>query len=192
MEATKKNKPKSAEDFFATDINKDMEDFLEHMKRPKEEIDLPTDIDNDLPPLGESNEETALSDELSQEEERQLSEHLKYTDEQAWSAEFILTQMDKIFAFGFSLLTREQPSRYRARTAKAKSDDHEVVLLAAIINKYQLKFSLEFAFMTAILMKYGMVYQAVVMPDIRAQKKKAKNAGERRTDNHNHREKRNG
>lgn len=142
-----------------------MQDYLKHMKQPKEKVEIP----GDLPGLGDGpGDDKDNTDKESDEADKETLGHLNYTDEQAWWAELVLNFLDKGFAMFFGFLTAKSPENYRARTGKADADDYEVKLMAAIINKYQLRFSLEFALGTALLMKYGMVYSVKVMPDMKA------------------------
>lgn len=159
------------DDLFKLDADADMAAFIDHMKTPKEKIEMPS-VDFNTGDATDDAVETP-SGGTSNPDDQQTLAHLNYNQEQEWWADFVLLQVDKIMAFGGHMVTKESPARYRMRTGPASKDDHEVMLLAAIINKYQMKFSLEFAFASAILMKYGMMYTTKVVPDLQAKRAKA-------------------
>lgn len=169
-EETKKNSPEAEaeqtgskmpppEDFFTmkTEIDDDMRDFLSHMKREKEVVDVP---DIEMP-----GEEEPISDE-----DKGHLRDLNYTQEQKFWAELMLIQLDKSMAWIGGLIAKEDPGKYRMRKKKSEEDDYEVALTAALINKYQVKFSLEFALAFLLLGKYGMM-ATKVQTDVRAKKK---------------------
>lgn len=175
-EETKKNSPEAEaeetgskmpppEDFFAmkSEIDDDMRDFLSHMKREKEVVDAP-DIEM---PGEEAGPETG--EPISDEDKGHLRD-LDYTQEQKFWAELMLIQLDKSMAWIGGLIAKEDPSKYRMRKKKSEEDDYEVALTAALINKYQVKFSLEFALAFLLLGKYGMM-ATKVQADVRAKKK---------------------
>ena len=159
-ELTKKNEPAtSADDFFSVNIDtdSDMQAFLEHMKRPREEVDMPDiGIGPEEPEKGPK-KEAALDDH-----DRQNLAYLDYDDEHRMTAEFMLIQIDKGMAFVFSFLSGKPMNDYRTRTEKPKGEDYEAELAAALLKKYQLRMSLEFAFGMAFLMRYSPMYAKAV------------------------------
>ncbi|MCI4650844.1 hypothetical protein [Phaeodactylibacter sp.] len=174
-EKTKKNSPETEaakagsnmpppEDFFAmkTEIDDDMRDFLSHMKREKEVIDVP---EIEIPDEPYVDPDIDISDE-----DKGHLRDLNYTQEHKFWAELMLIQLDKSMAWIGGIIAKEDPSKYRMRKKKSEEDDYEVALTAALINKYQVKFSLEFALAFLLLGKYGMM-ATKVQADVRAKKK---------------------
>lgn len=164
------------EDFFAmkSEIDDDMRDFLAHMKREKEVVDVP-DIEM---PGEEADPETG--EPISDEDKGHLRD-LNYTQEQKFWAELMLIQLDKSMAWIGGLIAKEDPAKYRMRKAKSEEDDYEVALTAALINKYHVKFSLEFALAFLLLGKYGMMVTKV-QADVRAKKKATAEAAKKQQD----------
>lgn len=159
-ELKKKNEPAApADDYFSVNIDtdSDMQSFLEHMKRPREEVDMPEIgiAEDDSPEKG--SEERELDDN-----DRQNLAYLNYDDEHRMTAEFMLVQLDKGMAFVFSSLSGKPMDGYRTRTEKPKGEDYEAELAAALLKKYQLRMSLEFAFGMAMLMRYSPMYAKAV------------------------------
>lgn len=138
-----------ADDFFRN-TDAEMSDFVKHMSRPVEEIDSPP-IDLDAPTEGA---EAAVNGGLS-EGDREMLSHFDYNEGHLKSAEFTLIQVDKAFAFGFSLISGQDMQKYRLRAVKPKGDDYEAEILAALFKKYQLEMSLEWMFVAALTFAYG-------------------------------------
>ncbi|WP_282783096.1 hypothetical protein [Phaeodactylibacter xiamenensis] len=143
------------EDFFKMkmDTDDEMRDFLQHMKKEKEQIELP---EIDLP--GPDEGEEAGDEPISEEDQGHLN-NLNYTQEHKFWAELVLIQLDKGMATVASMVSGMDAKRYRQRTGPSKTaeDDYEVTLTAALINKYQVKFSMEFALAMLLVGKYSLV-----------------------------------
>jgi hypothetical protein len=129
-------------DFFSGFNPEDeLNQFTAHMGVDKEEVDAP-DLD--------------LEDELeaTEEEKELLGTMSQATEEHKELAKFILIQMDRIMAFMFSLFSGMDHERYQTRLSQASESDYEVEILSGLLYKYQLKMSLEYMFIIAILMVY--------------------------------------
>jgi hypothetical protein len=138
-------KEQATNDFFA-DINtdEDLNSFVTHMQQDKEEVDAP-EIDLDDPEEG---------GEASVEEKEILGQINGAAKEHQELAKFILIQMDKIFSFTFSLVSGREPERYQTKLSKATGNEYESEILAGLLYKYQLRMSLEYMFLIAILLIY--------------------------------------
>jgi hypothetical protein len=134
---------KNENDFFS-DIPADdeLKQFIGHMGQEKEKIDAP-----DFGLEEELEEATADEQELMGQMSQATPEHQEL-------AKFILIQMDRIMSFSFSLFSGMESERYATRLSKASDSDYETEILAGLLYKYQLKMSLEYMFMIAIVMIY--------------------------------------
>lgn len=148
------DKPKAtANDFFtAKDASGDINSFIKDMKIKREEVEPP--------PAFEEPEEAEVEPEdpeagLPGESDEQMAEHLDFTEEHRFTAEFILIQMDKMLAFSFGLISGMDGDRYRRRKEKIQGNDYEAELGAALIKKYQLRLGLEWMFISAIVIGYA-------------------------------------
>jgi len=149
------------------DRAKDTESFIAHMKAPREEVEAP---DFEIPGLDEEDEVPTEGKPAADEDGLML----EYSSEQLWSAELLLWKVDEVIAWLLSIYSGQSPDKYRKRKgAASSSDDREVQLFAAILNKYQMKMSLEWAFISL----FAMSYAPVVMQATTDAKKKRK-AGE--------------
>ena len=164
------------DDFFKMKMETDdeMRDFLQHMKKDKEQIELP---DIDLP--GEEEEEETGEEGISEEDKGHLKS-LDYTQEHKFWAELFLIQLDKGMATIASIVSGMDAKRYRQRTGPSKTaeDDYEVTLTAALINKYQVKFSMEFALAMLLVGKYSLVITRARKDAKEAKEQKQKQAEE--------------
>lgn len=143
---------------------KDTESFISHMKAPREEVEAP---DFEIPGLDDEDEDQTESKPAGDEDGLML----EYSNEQLWSAELILYKVDEVIAWLLSIYSGQSPDKYRNRKgAASSSDDREVQLFAAILNKYQMKMSLEWAFISL----FAMSYAPVVMQATTDAKKKRK------------------
>jgi len=146
-----------AEDFFKSQNNDrtgDLDDFISHMKTPREQMDLPNDGQGEPGPPNEG-------DELDDSDQEMMS-HFDYTPEHRYLAEFFLVQIDKAVAFSLSMLSGSEAEKYRRRLKKPSGEDYEAEILAALLKKYQMRMSLEWMFMSAMVIAYTpMVDQAV-------------------------------
>jgi hypothetical protein len=135
---------------------KDTENFISHMKKPREEVEAP---DFDIPGLVDDEEESTSEPGSAGSPSDNDALLLEYTSEQLWSAELILFKVDEVIAWILSIFTDKSPDQYRKRkTADSKGEDREVQLAAALLNKYQMKMSLEWAFISLFVMGYAPVF----------------------------------
>lgn len=138
-------------------LDNDMRDFIRMQSIPREEVEPPpVEMVGDA--IGEiANDDTELiEDDGLNDEERAMAEQLEgVSDGHQLTAKFILKQMDKFFGFGFSIMSGMEPERYRRYKEGQKLDEDEVLLLAALIKKYQVTMSLEVMFITAIFFGYA-------------------------------------
>ena len=166
----------SKSDFFSQvdeDRAAETKDFISHMQRPREEVEAP---DFELPDLDD--EEVPVVDDTGPRSDDD-SIHMEYTSEQLWAAELALWKTDEVIAWGLSLFSGESADKYRKRkSVSTYKDDREVQLLAALINKYQMKMSLEAAFLTIFIMGYMPMFSAAYQD---AQKKKKAATGKQQT-----------
>lgn len=128
---------------FFSQNKADIDEFVNQMKQPREEITAPPfqfneEEDNELP--GESDEE--------------MAGHLNFGEGERMTAEFILKTTDGLFAFMFSMWSKEEAERYLAFKKESQQTKQVVELGAALVKKYQAKLSLEFMFFTALGMLY--------------------------------------
>lgn len=144
------DKPKAtANDFFtAKDASGDINSFIKDMKIKREEVEPP-------PAFDEPEEPEDPEAGLPGESDEQMAEHLDFTEEHRFTAEFILIQMDKMLAFSFGLISGMDSDRYRRRKEKIQGNDYEAELGAALIKKYQLRLGLEWMFISAIVIGYA-------------------------------------
>ena len=160
----------SKADFFSsTDKERELDtkDFIGHMARPREQVEAP---DFDVPGLDDEDEPEKDTQEAPEDDQDTL--YLDYTSEQLWSAELILFKTDELIAWLLSMLSGKSPDAYRKRkAASSNKDDREVQLLAALINKYQMKMSLEAAFLSLFLMSYSPMFISAYQ-DMKANKKR--------------------
>lgn len=146
-------KEQATSDFFA-DINPndDLNSFVSHMQQDKEEVDAP-EIE-----LEDPEEEGGAT-----EEEREMLGQINgATQEHQELAKFILIQTDKIFSFAFSLVSGMEPERYQTKLSRATGNEYEAEILAGLLYKYQLRMSLEYMFLIAILLIYTPVASKAV------------------------------
>lgn len=144
---------KSADEFFtAKDASGDVAAFIKEMKAPREKIDPPPAFETDEPdgPTPENQE-----DDLPGETDEQMAEHLDFTEEHKFTAEFLLIQIDKVLAFSFGLVSGMDSDRYRRRKEKIQGNDYEAEIGAALVKKYQMRLSLEWMFISALVIGYA-------------------------------------
>jgi len=171
---TTENKTTSAgpEGFFA-DINtdEDLKGFIEHMEKPREEIpNLPGfDADDGMGPIGGGADGGSLT-----ADERDMVQYFDFTEEHRMTAEIGLIWIDRLMAVIASFITGRSAEEYRTRKGKPDKDDYEIQLAAALVKKYQMRLSLEWAFLAAMGMRYG-----PVMASIPGDVKKAKEEKEK-------------
>lgn len=163
-----KQAPAGPDDFFA-DINtdEDLKSFIAHMEQPREEIPQLPDFDGGgaIGPIeGEEGEELSR-------EEKDMVQYFDFTDEHRLTAEIGLIWIDRLMAMIASFITGRSADEYRTRKGKPPKDDYEIQLAAALVKKYQMRLSLEWAFLMAMGMRYGPV-MASVPRDVRKGKVK--------------------
>ncbi len=135
-----------------------LENLAEELAKPKEQIEKsPFQIELEA----EEKAEESVKEEQAQAEafDREQAELLNYNEGQYLTAKFMLVQLDRILAFGFSMLSGKEMDNYRLRRDEIKGKDYEAELLAALVKKYQMGLSLEAMFVTAIVMAYAPMYQ---------------------------------
>jgi hypothetical protein len=137
-------KEKAKNDFFADiQTEADLNAFVSHMQQDKEIVEAP-EID-----LEEEAEE-----QPSSEERELLGQVNGATPEHQELSKFILIQIDKVFSFAFSLVSGMEPERYQTKLSKSTGNEYESEILAGLLYKYQLRMSLEYMFLIAILLVY--------------------------------------
>ncbi|KAA3636949.1 MAG: hypothetical protein DWQ02_07460, partial [Bacteroidetes bacterium] len=72
-----------------------------------------------------------------------------------YTAEFLLIQIDKVLAFSFGLVSGMDSDRYRRRKEKIQGNDYEAEIGAALVKKYQMRLSLEWMFISALVIGYA-------------------------------------
>ena len=167
VEEQPKVEQSTVDDFFSSETpSTSLKDFLGHMKEPVEHIEPP--------PGFEEEEEEPLS-----EEDSETAMYLDYDEEHEMTAFLILSNMDRVLAFFFSLISGEDMDKYRRRgnQLKGQEKDLELQVAAALVKKYQLRMSLEWMFASAIIMGYGPV-AATAFAD-RKKRKKAEEEAKR-------------
>lgn len=136
----------TADDFFKTESNEDINSWVKHMKAPREKIDEPdVEFPDDEPAPGSAGGES----------DDQVLSYFDYTEGQYKTAEFFLIQLDKLMAFSFSLISGMETDRYRLRKVKPQGNDYEAEITAALIKKYQMELPLEWMLATALVMAYA-------------------------------------
>lgn len=139
-------------DFFnANEADKGVKDFIKDMREPVEKIDQLPGFDSDLEP-GEAEGEISAGEDM---EGTEKPVNFDYTEEHKFTAEFMLIQLDKILAFGFGMVSGQPADKYRRRKEKMPGDDYEAQLGAALIKKYQMSMSLEWMFVSALVIGYA-------------------------------------
>lgn len=159
----------SADDFFSAGEAKiGINDFIKDMKEKREEIEPPPSFDDDeIKPDADG----FIEDEtLKGESDSEILEHFNFTKDHKINAEFLLVQLDKVFAFSASLISHQEGDRYRRRKEKMSGKDYESDLLAAILKKYQMRLSLEWMFVSALAISYAPMYNKAIQ-DKKAAKK---------------------
>ena len=168
-EETPSTSTSDADDFFSSGESgpTSLKDFLGHMKEPVEEMEPPPGFDDP--------EEEDLS-----EEDRATAAYLDYDEEHEMTAFLLLSNLDRVLAFLFSLISGDDMEKYRRRgnQLKGQEKDLELQVAAALVKKYQMRMSLEWMFATAIVMGYGPI--AVKAVSDRKRIKKEKEEAERR------------
>lgn len=154
---TVENKPTAGPDDFFSDINTDddLKGFIAHMEKPREEIPQLSGFDGDdgLGPIGGGGDpDGGLSPD-----ERDMVQYFDFTEEHRMTAEIGLIWIDRLMALIASMITGRSAEEYRTRKGKPDKDDYEIQLAAALVKKYQMRMSLEWAFMLAMGMRYGPV-----------------------------------
>ncbi len=137
----------SADDFFQSDNNSGIDSWVSHMKSPREKIEEP---ELDLPEEEEANAGAGRG-----ESDEEILNYFDYTEGHYKTAEFLLIQLDKFFAFSFSLISGMETERYRLRKEKPKGDDYEAEIAAALLKKYQMELPLEWMLVSALAISYG-------------------------------------
>jgi hypothetical protein len=141
------DKGKAIDDFFAAEDNPtSLKDFMSHMSDPVEDM---------APPPGF--EEAEEPGEELTEEDREMAAYLDYEEEHEMTAFLILSNIDRMMAFIFSLISGDEMDKYRRRgnQLKGSEKDMELQVAAALVKKYQMRMSLEWMFATAFVMGYG-------------------------------------
>lgn len=144
--------PTHADDFFtAKQATGDVDAFIKEMKAPREHIEPPPAFDTDEPEDTDADPEK----DLPGESDAEMADHLDYSDEHKFTAEFLLIQIDKVLAFSFGMVSGMDSERYRRRKEKIQGNDYEVELGAAMVKKYQMRLSLEWMFISALVIGYA-------------------------------------
>lgn len=144
----------SKENFY-TEVDEGRAAFIKNMKIDREEVEVP---DFDIPGF-EDEEEDLDPEEQNDKSGANRPEDtltLDYNDAQLWSAELTLMKLDEVIAGLISVYTGKNAAKYqRWNKAEAKTKEREAQLLAAIFNKYQMRMSLEYAFLSLMVMAYA-------------------------------------
>ena len=158
-----------SKDNFFTEVDADRSAFIEKMSTPREEVEAP---DFDVPGLDDEDDpEEAPGSRKSGEDN---SFNLEYTSSQLWSAELALLKFDEFMAMILASFTGQEAEKYRRRQSAALGEeDREAQLLAAIFNKYQMRMSIEYAFLSLFAMSYAPIF-ITAYQDHKEKKKKPK------------------
>lgn len=142
----------SVNDFFnIKEANDGVTGFIQDMKTPVEKIDPPPGFDIEDPEKDiEPGEE-----EITETGSLGGSGQFNFTDEHKFTAEFLLIQIDKVLGFAFGMISGEPGDKYRRRKNQVQGKDYEAELAAALVQKYQMKLSLEWAFVSALIIAYS-------------------------------------
>lgn len=146
-----------------SEIDDDMWDFFVYMKWEKEVVDV-----LDIEMFGEEID-LEIGEFIFDEDKGYLCD-LNYIQEQKFWVELMFIQLDKFMVWIGGLIVKEDLVKYWMCKVKFEEDDYEVVLIVVFINKYYVKFSLEFVLVFLFLGKYGMM-AIKVQVDIWAKKK---------------------
>jgi len=155
----------TVDDFFSSGeggSTTSLKDFIGHMKEPVEDMEPPPGFD-----------EQEEVDELT-DEEQEMATYLDYEEEHEMTAFLLLSNLDRVLAFCFSMISGDDMEKYRRRGNQLKGDekDMELQVAAALVKKYQMRMSLEWMFATAFLMGYGPVAAKAVADRKRIKKEK--------------------
>jgi hypothetical protein len=165
-----------SKDNFFTEVDEDRNAFIEKMSTPREEVEAP---DFDVPGLDDEDEpdETPGSGGSGGSDNEF---NLEYSSSQLWSAELALLKVDEFMALLLASLTGQKEEKYRRRQSAALGEeDREAQLLAAIFNKYQMRMSIEYAFLSLFAMSYAPIFISAYQ-DFQTKKKKPKSVPEAR------------
>lgn len=143
------------DDFFKMKMEMDDEmcDFFQYMKKDKEQIEF---FDIDL--FGEEEEEE-IGEEGIFEEDKGYLKSLDYIQEYKFWVELFFIQFDKGMVMIVSIVFGMDVKCYWQCIGLSKiiEDDYEVIFIVVLINKYQVKFSMEFVLAMLLVGKYSLV-----------------------------------
>ncbi|MCB0631273.1 MAG: hypothetical protein R2824_15780 [Saprospiraceae bacterium] len=142
----------TADDFFASsskDRERDINDFISSLKAPKEKME---DVDTSF--MDDPEEETP--GESLTDEEREIASYLDVSDGHKEMARAGLLMVDKLLSTVAGMVTGENPDRYKRGK---KPDDYEVEVTAAMMKKYEVRMSLEWMFIVAIVGAYSPAFK---------------------------------
>jgi hypothetical protein len=160
---------------FFTEVDEDRKAFIDKMSTPREEVEAP---DFDIPGLDDEDDPNEAPTPGSSGSNGDHAFSLEYTSSQLWSAELALLKFDEFMAMLLASFTGQQEDKYRRRkSAVAGKEDREAQLLAAIFNKYQMRMSIEYAFLSLFIMSYAPIF-ITAYQDIQEKKKKPKRVSE--------------
>ncbi|MEL6669617.1 MAG: hypothetical protein AAFP08_11655 [Bacteroidota bacterium] len=159
------------DDFFA--VKKDTDDFVKQMKQPRETVEAP--------PLAflDEDDEAPGSDPIDNVEEG-TAQHFDYDEEHEKTAEFVLMTMDQCFSFCASMYSGDSAEKYNRFSGKKRPTDYQLMVTAAMLKKYQAKLSLEWMFVTIVLMSFTPVGREAHKDRQKANARARKEAVERR------------
>ncbi|HKK77072.1 MAG TPA: hypothetical protein VJ953_18480 [Saprospiraceae bacterium] len=155
---------------FFTQVDEDRKAFIDKMSTPREEVEAP---DFDIPGLDDDEDQSEEKPGSSQSgEDNEFS--LEYNSSQLWTAELTLLKVDEFMAMLLAAFTGQKSDKYRRReSASLGKEDREAQLLAAIFNKYQMRMSIEYAFLSLFVMSYAPIF-ITAYQDLQDKKKRPK------------------
>lgn len=164
-------------DFFSPgDMKSGLDDFVKHMKTPREKVEAPAvhfgDEEEEEGPLGEV-------DPLAEVEQGTLS-HFDYDEEHEKTAEFILMTMDQAFSFVGGMYSGQPAEKYNRFSGKKRPTEYQLSVTAAMLKKYQTKLSLEWMFATIIVMAFAPTFREAQKDRTEAKRKQMREEEARR------------
>ena len=140
------------EEFFAEiDTEKELGEFVEHMKKPVEEIPE-MEWDDEMGPIGA--DDTPEPEDAEPEEIDPNEQYFNYEQGHRLTAELGINAIDRLTSNLAALFTDKPPQYYRDKINK-EEHDNDVNVTAAMIKKYEVHISLEWWFLIAIIGRYS-------------------------------------
>jgi hypothetical protein len=146
----------SAEEFFAEiDTDNELDDFVDHMKKPVEEIPE-MEWDDELGPIGNVDDpENIDGGDISTDDTPDPNEqYFNYEQGHRLTAELGINAIDRLTSNLAALFT-DKPAKYYREKINKEDHANDVNVTAAMIKKYEVKIGLEWWFLMAIIGRYS-------------------------------------